>query len=131
MMTEPPPADRVDPEQLLRACLVITDRHKPDDASAPDRLNMPETIDLLDKIAVELGVAPWSAMNLFRRCCAMGNFFAVESNRAMAGIDDAKPGPAIWAAAATAPVHKVIIDGLACDTFDPREFAAAVRRRQD
>ena len=44
------------------------------------------------------------------------------------GVDDAKPPPAVWTAAANAPVHQAIVDGLACDTFDPREFAAVMNR---
>jgi hypothetical protein len=28
--------------------------------------------------------------DLFRRCCAMGSFFAVGSNRELAGVDDAE-----------------------------------------
>ena len=68
------------------------------------------------------------AFDLFRRSCAMANFFSVPSNRELISIDKAKPRPAVWAAAASAPVHQVMIDQLACDTYDPRDFRDAVRR---
>jgi hypothetical protein len=59
-----------------------------------------------------------------------GHFFAIESNRAMAAVDKCKPRLSIWAAAAIAPVHRAIVGGMACDTFDPRELAAALRERE-
>jgi hypothetical protein len=59
----------------------------------------------------------------------MAYFFAVEANRQLIGVDESQPELAIWLAAATAPVYQVLIGGLACDTFDPREFAAAVKAR--
>jgi hypothetical protein len=75
------------------------------------RVGMIAASELLDRIKAELNVPSRVAMGLFRRCCAMVNFFVVESNRELAGVDDAKPGPAIWMAAASAPVHQLRCGG--------------------
>jgi hypothetical protein len=112
---------------MLKAFLIITDSHAPGDPDDPERLDMMAASKLLDRLAADLDVQPQVAMDLYRRCCAMGNFFAVDSNRELAGVDDAKPRPAIWTAAANVPVHQAMVDGVACDTFDPGEFAAAAR----
>jgi len=122
-MTEPRPADPVDPQQLFQASLIVAYEGSPDGRHRPCTS---ADAKILDRIVAELGVAPQAAADLLRRCCAMGNFLSVESNRAMAGVDNFKPRPSVWAAAATAPVHQAIVDGAACDTFDPREFAAAL-----
>jgi hypothetical protein len=122
-MTEPRPADPVDPEQLFQASMIVAHDGR---SKGSHRPCVSADAKILDRIVAELGVAPEAAANLLRRCCAMGNFLSVESNRAMAGVDNFKPRPSVWAAAATAPVHRAIMDGAACDTFDPREFAAAL-----
>jgi hypothetical protein len=129
-MTEAQPADPVDPDQLLLAFLVMTEDLPPDD-EAPQKLTASEAIDIIERMQSRLGTEPQVATNLFRRCCAMANFLAIESNRMLIGVDDAKPDPAVWVAAASAPVHQVMIEGLACDTYDLREFAAAVRQRRN
>jgi len=127
-MSEPPLPAPVDPEQLLQACLIITDVQGPEESGEPMRLSMAAAMELLDRIGHRLGVAPWGALDLFRRSCAIANFLAVASNRTVAGIDDEKLPPTVWTAAARAPVHQAVVGGLACDTFDPREFAAALKR---
>jgi hypothetical protein len=126
-MTEAPSADPVDPEQLLRAFLVMTEDGPPDD-DASQNLTASEASDIVARIQSRLGTEPDVTTDLFRRCCAMANLFADAANRMLVGIDDAKPDPAVWLAAASAPVHQVTIDGLDCDTYDPQEFAAAVRQ---
>jgi hypothetical protein len=84
----------------------------------------PDVVAMLQGVPAER-TPPRATTVLFRRCCAMCNFFAVEANRLLVGVEDeGQPEPPVWAAAATAPVHRVLNAGLACDTFDPREFAA-------
>jgi hypothetical protein len=129
-MTEFGSPDPVDPEQLLKAFLIISNTHGPGDPDDPERLSMSATTELLDRIKSELDVKRQSAMDLFRRCRAMGNFFAVDANRVMTGVDDSQPWPAIWTAAARAFVHQAMVDGMTCDTFDRREFARALGQRE-
>jgi hypothetical protein len=127
-MTEPRAAEPVDPDCLLQAFLIIADGSVPDDSNEPMRMTQADAGRLLNRIATETGTSPQMAFDLFRRSCAMANFFSVPSNRELISIDETKPRPAVWVAAAVAPVHQVIVDQLACDTYDPREFRDAVRR---
>jgi hypothetical protein len=127
-MTETRTAEPVDPERLLQAFLILADRSVPDDSNEPVRMTEADAERLLDRIASDTGASPEMAFDLFRRSCAMANLFSVPSNRELVDIGETKPRPAVWAAAASAPVHQVMIDQLACDSYDPREFGDAVRR---
>jgi hypothetical protein len=129
-MTEPRPAEPVNPDCLLQAFFIILKGSRPDESDAAVRLTEADAGRLLERIAGEVGASPQMAMDLFRRCCAVMNFFAVASNRELVGANETKPAPAICSAAARVTVHHVIIDDMACDTFDPREFAAALKQRE-
>jgi len=120
MTSEPRAADPVDPDYLLQAFLILSERPEPANTGDPVMMTEADAERLLGRIANEVGTTPMMAFDLFRRCCAMANFFSVVSNRELINIDEAKPRPAIWAAAATVPVHQTIIDQMACDTYDPR-----------
>jgi hypothetical protein len=121
------PTDPVNPAQLLQAFMIITEGRRPDDPDEPEHLTRLETTAILGRVADQLGTGPHVTNDLFHRCCAIANFFAVAENRLLVGVDESNPNPNIWIAAATASVQQVLTGGLACDTFDPVEFAAALR----
>jgi hypothetical protein len=106
--------------------MIITEGRCPDDPDEPEHLTWPETAAILGRVADQLGTGPHVTTDLFRRCCALANFFAVEENRLLVGVDESNPDPDIWIAAAAVSVQQVLIGGLACDTFDLREFSAAL-----
>jgi hypothetical protein len=111
--------------------MIITEGRSPDDPDEPEHLTRLETAAILGRVADQLGTGPHLTTDLFRRCCAIANFFAVEENRLLVGVDENNPDPNIWIAAATASVQQVLTGGLACDTFDPVDFAAALRRLEN
>ena len=95
-MTEARRTDQVNPKQLLLAFLITTEGNLPNDPDEPERLTVAEAAAILSRIADQLGISPPVASDLFRRCCAMANFFAVESNRKLVGVDDeGQPEPAV------------------------------------
>jgi hypothetical protein len=105
------PAEPVDPALLLQAFLIVSGGYGQDEPDEPRRLTEGEAAALLDRISGDLGTSPQVTMALFRRCCALANFLSVAGNRELIGVDDeARPQPAVWAAAASVPVHQVALD---------------------
>jgi hypothetical protein len=126
-MTESRPANPVDPDQLVAAFVVMSESRPTEEEEA--RLTEAEAGAVWQEIMRQLGADPRTTSDLLRRCAAMANFFAEAAHRQMFSVDESKPDASIWWAAATAPVHQSVVGGLACDTFDLEEFAAAVRER--
>ncbi len=117
--------DSVDCNELLLAFLILTEGACA--GSTSQQVSGAEANEIIDRIARRLGADKWLAIDLFRRCCAMANFFAVEANCSRIGVDQSKPEPAMWRVAASVPVRRTYIDGAPCYTFDPIEFSAALR----
>jgi hypothetical protein len=93
----------------------------------------PPAIDLVDPDAVHRTVTMHQSPTRYGPIPTVlcdGEFLRCREHRGMAGVEEDKPPPAIWMAAANAPVHQAIVDGLACDTFDTPEFAAVMNRER-
>jgi hypothetical protein len=58
------------------------------------------------------------------------NFFSEVVNRERFGVDESKPPPENWLAAASASVRQNVGGGIACDNFDVDEFAKAMASRR-
>jgi hypothetical protein len=126
-MVKDAPVRAVDPEQLSAAFEIFMEHDVSDDRCEPvpvDRLH-----ELLDDISGMLGTDRGVTLDLFWRCCAIGNFFSSETNRMHFGLDEGKPGPGVWAAAASAPVHEILFEDIPARSFSLEEFSAAVRAR--
>src|SRR5262249_55319773 len=128
MTSEPRAADPVDPDYLLQAFLILSERPEPANTGDPVMMTEADAERLLGRIANEVGTTPMMAFDLFRRCCAMANFFSVVSNRELINIDEAKPRPAIWAAAATVPRTSDHHRSDGVRHLRPAQFRDAVRR---
>lgn len=126
-MTEPRPADPVDPGRLFEAFMIVNE-HNPPDETEPQKLSEDDTNELWDRIRQALDTEPHETSDLFRRACALANFFSGETMRARFGVTEGKPPWEIWVAAANARVVQLPIGELVRDTFDADEFAEALRK---
>jgi hypothetical protein len=114
---------------LIPLAHTIMVRHHTRDSPA-DKPQRGRVDVLLTDLMMELGLDPPDVIELFRRVCAVMNYYAdqreQEHNIPAHPFED----PAVCAAASTSAVVTVDVDadGLPADSFDPAEFEAAVAR---
>jgi hypothetical protein len=124
-MTERSPVGSVDPNQVEAAFVLVVERSPP--GAGGIRYIVDQGIVLWAQIRHQINADPQITTDLLRRACAMSNFFSDAASRERFGIDESLPPREIWCGAAAAPVHQRIVEGLAWDTFDAEEFAAALQ----